>query len=334
MNTRDVFINKSVWSKFTEQEMIDYQELVFQFYRSHGFPYFPNDKPTRFTEYMKLMKYKGVPLKDGVLTQTMHGLSLAWSYMPHSWEVVCNDKLTPMEVFNDDDLLKKVIAKRIKIGDNMSHNGLRKMLKMYTGVQSVSNFRPTAAYALYTHFCEYGDTVLDMSSGFGGRILGAMKAKVKYIGYDPSVLAHEGVRKLAGDFKYDCQLFCDGSENINLPPNSVDFAFTSPPYFDTEKYSDDAGQSYLKYKTTNDWLNGFIKDTFTNVYSCLKDGKYMLINVANVPNYKTLEQDVIDMAISCGFVHEDTWQLALSKPPSKNKTGYKYEPVFVFKKIK
>ena len=333
MDTKEIFINKKVWSTFDEQEMKDYQEKVFNYYRSHGFPYFPDDMPTRYKEYLKLMKYSGMPLKDGVITQTMHGLSLAWSYMPHSWSVVCNDKLTPIDVFNDDELLKKVIAKRIKIGDNMSHNGLRKMLKMYTGVQSVSNFRPTAAYALYNHFCEEGDTVLDMSSGFGGRILGAMKAKVRYIGYDPSKLAHEGAVNLAKDFNYtNCMLICDGSENINIVPNSIDFAFTSPPYFDTEKYSDDAGQSYLKYKTTNDLLNGFIKDTFTNVYDCLKYGKYMAINVANVPNYKTLEEDVIKVALECGFTLEDTWKLALSKPPSKNKTGYKYEPVFIFKK--
>lgn len=331
----EVFTNKKVWRMFDEKEMEEYQQKVFEYFRINGFPYFPNDVETRHKEFFKLMTYKGFPLKDGVLTQTMHGLSLAWSYMPHSWEVQCNDRMTPMDVFNDDYYLKKVIAKRIQIGDNMSNNGLRKMLKMYTGVQSVSNFRPTAAYALYKHFCKEGDTVLDMSSGFGGRLLGAMKAKVNYIGYDPSVLANKGVREMAKDFGYQdkATLICDGSENINLPPDSIDFAFTSPPYFDTEKYSNDAGQSYLKYKTTDAWLNGFIRDTFKNVHKCLKDDKYMVINVANVPNYKTLEEDVVRVAEECGFKLEDTWKLALSKPPSKNKTGFKYEPVFIFKKV-
>lgn len=330
----EVFINKNEWSKFSEGQMKEYLDKVFNYYRSNGFPYFQTDMPYRFREYMKLKQYKGNPLKDGIITQTMHGLSLAWSYMPHSWDVVCNDKMTPMQAFMDDDMLMKVITKRVKIGDNMSDNGLRKMLKMYTGVQSVSNFRPTAAYALYNHFCEKGDTVLDMSSGFGGRLLGAIKANVNYIGYDPSVLSHKGVCELARDFKYQdkCKLICDGSENIDLPSESIDFAFTSPPYFDTEKYSDDAGQSYLKYSTKEQWLNGFLLSTFRNVHNCLKSGKYMAINIANVPNYKTIEEDTVKIALDCGFVLEDTWKLALSKPPSKNKSGFKYEPIFIFKK--
>lgn len=208
------------------------------------------------------------------------------------------------------------------------------MLKMYTGTQSVSNFRPTAAHALYKHFCVEGGTVLDMSSGFGGRLLGAMKAGVHYIGYDPSTPSHKGVVEMAKDFGYNdkCELILDGSENINQPQNSIDFAFTSPPYFDTEKYSNDEGQSYIKFKTKDAWLDGFLKETFARVHTCLKPKRIMAINIANVPNYKTIEDDAVKAALEVGFEHVDTWKLALSKPPTKNKTGFKYEPVFIFKK--
>ena len=34
----------------------------------------------------------------------MHGLSLAWSYFPHSFSIPCNNLLTPMQIFNDDEI--------------------------------------------------------------------------------------------------------------------------------------------------------------------------------------------------------------------------------------
>ena len=41
-------------------------------------------------------------ISDDIVRQTMHGLGLAWSYFPHSWNVRCNDKKSPMDAFKDD----------------------------------------------------------------------------------------------------------------------------------------------------------------------------------------------------------------------------------------
>lgn len=332
----NIFINKSVWGNYTESEIVEYKNRVFSHYRRVGFPFFPSDKEYRDYEFNKLIQFSASKvLCDGKLNQTMHGLGLAWSYMPHSWNVVCNDKMTPMQAFLDDTIFRKVIDKRISIGDNISDNGIRKMLKMYTGIQSVSNFRPTAAYALYNHFCKEGDTVLDMSMGFGGRLLGAIKARVNYIGCDPSVLSHNGCVDIINDYGNSDNIYTTllcGSEDLALPDGSVDFAFTSPPYFDTEKYSLDSNQSYLKFQTRDKWVEGFLKETFRRVHSSLKEGKVMAINIANVPNFKNLENECIRVATEVGFSLADTWRLALSKPPAKNKVGFKYEPIFIFTK--
>ena len=50
------------------------------------------------------------------IKSTIHGLSLAWSYMPHNFEIECNNMKRPIDVFKDDELFKKVIRKRLKIG--------------------------------------------------------------------------------------------------------------------------------------------------------------------------------------------------------------------------
>ena len=332
----NININKTIWSNFSEAEMTTYVENVFQHYREKGFPYFNVD---RDKEFNKLLSYNGEILQDGVVKQTMHGLALAWSYFPHSWDVRCNNKMTVMEAFSDDDVFRKVIRKRIKMGDNMSDNGIRKMLKMFSGVQSVSNFRPTSASALYERFLPNGGKILDMSSGFGGRLLGAIRANhrvghISYEGYDPSTPTYNGLISLTNDYAKDMDVKINrtGSENIDLV-NDCDFAFTSPPYFDTEKYTDEDTQSYMKYPSRESWLNGFLSETFSNVHRALRRDCFMVINIANVPSYKNLEDETVALAKHCGFDHTDTLKLALSNSTfKKGKSAFKYEPLFVFRK--
>jgi len=156
--------------------MVKYQRRVFDHFRNNGFPYFPTDEEWRLNELRNLTNYdytRCLDIDNKLISQSMHGLSLSWSYHPHHYSIPCNNKRTVMELFENDDLLKGVIAKRIKIGDNMSDNGLRKMMKIFTDTHCVSNFRPTSAAAIYKHFCTENGTVFDMSSGFGGRLLGA-----------------------------------------------------------------------------------------------------------------------------------------------------------------
>lgn len=332
----NIFINKSQWSHFDENQMSDYVEEVFRYYRKMGFPYFKVDKNK---ELSKLVNYSGNVLQEGVVKQTMHGLSLAWSYFPHSWSVRCNNKMTVLEAFLDDDTFKRVIKKRIQMGDNISDNGIRKMLKMFSGVQSVSNFRPTAASALYEHFLPQGGKILDMSSGFGGRLLGAIRANARvgnlsYDGYEPCSDTYHGLinmkNELAGDLPVEIHNM--GSEYIK-GESLYDFAFTSPPYFNTEVYSDEPTQSCNKFTTQECWLEGFLVVTFSNVFNSLKRKKYMAINIANVPSYPNLEQDTLNAAKRVGFAHTDTFKLALSNSTlRKGKSAYKYEPIFIFQK--
>ena len=112
------------------------------------------------------------------------------------------------------------------MGDNMSDNGLRKMLKIFTGTQCVSNFRATAAAAIYSLFCVEGDLVWDMSIGYGGRALGAHLAGVQYVGTDPCTKNHNGVELMCKDLHSASLLYKQGSETAFIPENSIDFCFT------------------------------------------------------------------------------------------------------------
>lgn len=324
----DIFINKKVWNQFSEEENNSYIEKVFSHYRKNGFPYFKRDDD----DFKRFINYDDSNIiEDNIVKQTMHGLSFAWSYFPHSFDVKCNNALTPLEAFNNDETFKKVIAKRIKMGDNMSDNGIRKMIKIFTGVQSVSNFRPTSASAIYKKFST--ETVWDMSGGFGGRLLGAIKANVnKYICTEPSTLTYNGLIRLNNDFgNKNYEFHKCGSEEFLPIKNSLDLCFTSPPYFNTEVYSNESSQSCIKFASKEDWLNNFLKKTFENCYHGLKENKYMLINIANVKTYKNLEADTVKVAKEVGFHLETTLNYSLSNVNMANKNDkFKYEPIFVF----
>ena len=98
---------------------------------------------------------------------------------------------------------------------------------------------------------------------------------------------------------------------------------------EVEKYSDEDTQSYVKFPTKDKWIDGFLKKTIENCYRGLKQNKYMLINIANTPKYKFIEEETIRISKEFGFKQEKTVELTLS---SVMGAGHKYEPIFVFKK--
>lgn len=330
-----IFLNEAYWRNMGCGDLENYIYTIYDYYRQEGFPYYSTDMEYRQKEFNKLVKYDRTNLfQDDVVKQTMHGLGLAWSYFPHAFDVKCGDKLTPYEAFMDDDIFLNVIRKRLKMGTYMSDSGIRKMLKIFSGVQGVSNFRPTAAAAIYDRFAKDG-VVWDMSGGWGGRLLGAIISDVKhYITTEPSTKTEMGLAALRDDFGGDTSIdiFGLGSEDYVPDKNSLDLCFTSPPYFDLEKYSDESTQSYIIYPTKDDWIEGYLTETFKNCHYGLKSGAVMLINIADIKG-KELEKEMIKTAEKVGFKLVKKFFLALSNINLRNKEKkFKYEPIYLFTK--
>ena len=83
------------------------------------------------------------------------------------------------------------------------------------------------------------------------------------------------------------ELFQDGSELIQNNPRfqkyegKLDLAFTSPPYFNREQYSQDENQSFIAYGEYDDWRENFLRPTLTTIYNYLKPWSRSLpINMA------------------------------------------------------
>ena len=241
-------------------------------------------------------------------------------------------------------------------------------------------------YENYTNHIQQDEPlhIYDSSAGWGGRIIGAMSSRKKthYIGTDPNpdnfiddlgITRYEYVAdfynkncvddysdKLTSFFDVKPQsntyeVFRDGSELIQHNPKfqkykgKLDIAFTSPPYFNREQYSQDENQSFKAYSEYEDWRDNFLRPTLTTIYEYLKNDRYILWNIADIKiganTYYPLEQDSIDILEELGCEYKGKLKMLMTRmmglDPSKsgiknavkyNGTVYKFEPIFVFHK--
>ena len=333
----------------TNEVLIDKRtHKIVKYWQKVGFPYIDTDEKFRqdkFDAFLKVDDMKSLDFNNRSFKFNNAGLALAWSYHPHAFEVQCNNQKSPMDVFNDYETFSKGIKKTLKgsffkkrsfeelmTKNEQTNEMIRTVLRRVSGAQMVSNFRPVTASALYKLFCDKNDTVWDMSCGWGGRLLASIKAEINYIGTDPNTQTQKGLKEMVttfGNRACGYELLTMGSEEYRPDKNSLDFAFTSPPYFDTEKYSaTETTQSYLKYSNINTWKENFLRKTLENVHYGLKPNKFCAFNVADVKSYETFEKDTKQIASEVGFKLVDTFDLRLSSQAN----DYKAEPIFIFKK--
>jgi hypothetical protein len=215
-------------------------------------------------------------------------------------------------------------------------------LNLVSGTQSCSNFRPGFAAHLYRKYCKPGDTVLDTSTGYGGRLVGFLGSGIvgRYIGIDPNTLTHAGNTQLAADLG-----FADAVELHNLPAEDVplevvggrcDFAFTSPPYFAKEIYSSEATQSCNRYSTGEAWRDGFLVPMLRLQFAALKPGSTAIVNIADVKlKSKTypLAQWTRDCAQEVGFRYLRTDEFPMHRRVGKGQSDeIATEPVIVLER--
>ena len=184
---------------------------------------------------------------------------------------------------------------------DLSPNSYIEVIRL--GTYIATQFKPVVAKAIYD--MTEAKTVLDTSCGWGDRLCGFYTSSAKtYVGCDPNpntfvryknqVVEYE---KLLGNDKPDIirdsdkvfishgiknvMIFRIGAENLPYDkiPN-IDCAFTSPPYFSTEKYNaggeHEEDQSWSKFNEYNKWRDDFYLPVAKNTMS---KSKFMFINI-------------------------------------------------------
>jgi len=222
--------------------------------------------------------------------------------------------------------------------------------------QPAVNFPALTAKLLYEKYTSHIKqdepvNIYDSSSGWGGRITGAMSSrkKIHYIGTDPNpdnfiddlgISRYEYIAKFFNSNAVDSysetfgnffetpsnantyELFQDGSELIHNNPEfqkykgKLDMSFTSPPYFNREQYSQDENQSFKAYSEYNDWRDNFLKPTLTTIYEYSKNDRYILWNIASIriskSTYFESEEDSIKILKELGCEYKGKLKMLMS----------------------
>lgn len=155
------------------------------------------------------------------------------------------------------------------------------------GVQYVNEFPPAVARQMAINYGLSADSkILDPCAGWGGRMIGFSTICNNYAACEPSTKTYFGLYALfefiasfRPDFK--AKIIHLPFEDINVTENSYDFAMTSPPYYDTEEYSDEESNSLNRYKSFDDWVYGFYEPLITKTLKALKPGCCLVLNIGS-----------------------------------------------------
>lgn len=215
-------------------------------------------------------------------------------------------------------------------------------LRKYIAAQ----FRPSAAKVIYDMYKPH--VVLDFSMGWGDRLLAAHASwhVKKYVGIDPNINLFNGYKRQIA--KYDniwgkikeIEIICGRAEDENIIlKDEFDMIFTSPPYFDKEKYDQSDQQSYKMYKSFDSWMNNFLFKAIKLRAQNLKSGGLLVINISDIYTRHQLFKicdGMNDFIASTGdFNYIGAIGLRMPKRPmsiSSGTYGVFAEPIWIWKK--
>lgn len=212
-------------------------------------------------------------------------------------------------------------------------------LRKYTA----SQFKPAVAKMLFDTYKP--ESVLDFCSGWGDRMCGfyASKNTSHYVGIDPNTKLRDGYRRQIDmyssliDGKKSANIITAPAEDVLMLDDTFDMVFTSPPYFNIEKYCDEETQSYKRYRDINSWLNGFLFKAIKNAWGALRKGGYMLINISDVYSghqVQSICDPMNDYIKSLGGKYHGYTGMKMSKRPNSkaSASGIFVEPIWIWQK--
>ena len=171
----------------------------------------------------------------------------------------------------------------------------RNVLRTMIGLRKYicAQFKPNVSKVIYDKL--NSKNVLDFSAGWGDRLAGfyAGETSEYYLGIDPRKENHPIYEEQSEFYNKHRSIFEPNktSDFICQPAEDVDFmkykdkfdtVFTSPPYFNVERYSYDDTQSWVKYKEIDEWNEHFLQKTLKNLWCSVKSGGYLLVNISDV----------------------------------------------------
>lgn len=309
----------------TEQEQ--WVDEVLAVLRASPFPYGGDlslDKVE--SEFRALCQASMVLVGDSIDPIRRVGISLCSPHFPNRYAARSRGTRSAYEAWHQDKALKGAIRFQFKVGDPVTPHRVLKALTMQCRTPSI--FRPTVAKYIYDNYCPKGGATWDPCAGYGGRMLGALAAGVRYIGTDVEPETVEGNKLLANLVGMHAEIHLCPAEDFDPP--FVDLVFTSPPYFNRELYSHGVSQSWVKYSEFDLWIEGFLRVLIRKAKHSLNPNGHLVLNVADIKDRGVavpMVERTIEVAVQEGFTLLERLKMPL---PKLNRVD-PHEPILVFK---
>ena len=197
---------------------------------------------------------------------------------------------SPVKRWNDGDNLWGAFGPIFRgVNDTQELNGRIYIMSFRLGTYIATQFKPIVAKTIYD--MTDAKTVLDTSMGWGDRLTGFFASNAThYIGCDPNPNTFKRYKdmiefwnSLTGN-KKTTQIYNCGAEDLPWDEiKNVDCAFTSPPYFSTERYNEGGEkeelQSWFKFNQYESWRDNFYLPVSQKTFDSLSDDGVMMINI-------------------------------------------------------
>ena len=293
----------------------DVKESLAKVAMTYDIPYAEISKRDAHRDYLKLkgMKHNDV-LVDGEWfaregTEYRYGLSFDgkqqyfrrinsgnqssnYFQQENRWSVDGSVSPGPKRTWENEKFMTSLMGSAYSLKlPKINRNVLRTMIGLRKYI--CAQFKPNVAKVLYDKLDS--KNILDFSAGWGDRLAGfyASETAEYYVGVDPRKENHPIYNEQAEFYDKHKSIFEPNktSEFICQPAEDVDFTkykdtfdtvFTSPPYFNVERYSYDDTQSWVKYKEIDEWNENFLQKTLKNLWCSVKSGGYLLVNISDV----------------------------------------------------
>jgi hypothetical protein len=296
--------NQDVWKYCIPKEQI--QKEVFEKYDDYKYPFSKyglglidapsifNNISNHFHQYLRL-NCSGYSFKSPIDVWNNGTAKDIWRCLSPMWRGI-------------NEMKKVVVEGKEELrGGELSESSYIDSFRL--GTYIATQFKPNVAKAIY----EITDAkkVLDTSCGWGDRLAGFYTSNAKeYIGCDPNPNTYaEYMNQVSeyemllgnnnpiireerdGDIDYftinahkKVTIYRCGAENLPWDTiKDIDCAFTSPPYFSTERYNEGGehqeDQSWSKFNEYSKWRDDFYLPVSKKSFNSLSDNGHLFINI-------------------------------------------------------
>ena len=198
-------------------------------------------------------------------------------------------RASPWEAWHGDDpaFREAVVREAAARFRCVSPFALREAMWWVRAWPEATLFKPSLALSVLRKL--HARRVLDFSAGWGDRLLAALAhGAAAYVGVDPHTALREChaamVRKFVGggSARTAVRTVYAPFEDARLDDEApFDTVFTSPPYFDFERYSSSPTQSCARHPTLGGWVDGWLAPVLAKAWAHLARGGHLALHVCD-----------------------------------------------------